>query len=308
MMAGGRSSKPSVLVADDSDVVRGLLREQLSSHGFDVTEASHGEQALAMARTTAPDVVLVDLEMPALDSYGLLAAIKADRALENIPVVFVTSRESTAHLVDALERGAHDYLRKPFDSAELLARIQAAVRVKHLQDELRELNGRLEKQACTDQLTGIYNRRFLDNTLEMYVSRAARHERPLAVLLLDVDRFKDINDTLGHHAGDRVLVNIAGRLTRRLRREDIMGRWGGEEFMVLAPDTGASGAAALADALRRAIAESPVQLEDRTLDITASVGWATWQHDSPENIMRRADAALYAAKAAGRNVVKGETP
>jgi DNA-binding response OmpR family regulator len=250
----GPVTPPSVLVAEDSLVIRAVLVEQLQSRGYRVIEAGDGEQALAACRREQPDVVLLDVEMPHLDGHGVLAQIKADPRLADIPVVFVTSRVTTEDVVDGLRLGAHDYLRKPFEPSELLARVHAAVRNKALQDELRLRNAELELASRTDALTGLHNRRHLEEQLQ----RLAATGDPLSVLLCDIDRFKQVNDTRGHAAGDQVLRVVATRL--------------GEEFLVLLPGTGPAEAAAVGERTRLAIAAAPVPLAEGPLTVTTSVG------------------------------------
>ena len=301
-MSGGR---PCILVAEDSLVVRALVRKQLELRGYDVIEAVDGQQALELARASDPDTILIDVDMPKLTGYQVLEQLKQDPATAGIPVVFLTGRTDAEDAIRALDLGAHDYLRKPFEGDELAARVQAAVRVKHLQDRMRDLNADLTRQATTDGLTGVANRRELDDQLARCCSRAARHASTLGVLLIDVDHFKRINDDHGHEAGDVALVEIANRIGQRLRREDILGRWGGEEFMVITPDVGGEGPAALAEDLRECIAGQPLQVGGRYVPVTVSVGWAAWNGDDPRTLVRRADEALYRAKNAGRNRVVG---
>jgi two-component system, cell cycle response regulator len=238
------------VVAEDSLVIRAVLVEQLQSRGYRVIEAGDGEEALAACRREQPDVVLLDVEMPHLDGHGVLARIKADPRLADIPVVFVTSRVTTEDVVDGLRLGAHDYLRKPFEPSELLARVHAAVRNKALQDELRLRNAELELASRTDALTGLRNRRHLEEQLQ----RLAGTGDPLSVLLCDIDRFKQVNDTPGHE----VLQMVATRLREVARPGDVPGRWGGEEFLVVLPATGPAEAAAIGERTRRAIGAAPV--------------------------------------------------
>ena len=225
---------PTVLVAEDSLVIRAVLVEQLQSRGYRVIEAGDGEQALAACRRERPDVVLLDVEMPHLDGHAVLAGIKAEPLLADIPVVFVTSRVTTEDVVEGLRLGAHDYLRKPFEPSELLARVHAAVRIKALQDELRLRNAELELASRTDALTGLHNRRHLEEQLQQLATAGDR----LAVLLCDIDRFKQVNDTRGHAAGDDLLCDVARTLATDLRPSDVLGRLGGDEFAVLLPEAG----------------------------------------------------------------------
>jgi diguanylate cyclase (GGDEF)-like protein len=291
-------SAPVVVVAEDSLVIRAVLVEQLRSRGYQVVEAGDGEQAVAACRRRRPDVVLLDVEMPHMDGHAVLA-IKAEPALADIPVVFVTSRVTTEDVVEGLRLGAHDYLRKPFEPSELLARVHAAVRIKTLQDELRLRNSELELASSTDALTGLRNRRHLEEQLQ----RLTASPSELSVLLLDVDRFKLVNDRRGHAAGDEVLRIVADRLNDATRPGDMPGRWGGEEFLVVLPDTGLTEAAGLGERVRERIAAAPVPLGAEPLPITVSVGVASGTADGWEGLLRRADTGLYAAKEAGRDRV-----
>jgi two-component system, cell cycle response regulator len=203
-----------------------------------------------------------------------------------------------------LRLGAHDYLRKPFEPSELLARVGAALRVKALQDELRVRNAELELMARTDALTGLANRRHLEESLVSHASLAHRHDTSMAVLVGDVDRFKRVNDEHGHAAGDAVLRVVASRLEEGIRREDIVGRWGGEEFLVIAPHSDLGAAAVLGERLRAAVADTPLPLpHGGKLTVTISIGCAAGTDREWEDLVRRADDALYAAKESGRNRV-----
>lgn len=292
-----------VVIADDSIVVRTLLRRQLEEHGHEVFEAVDGEDALAVCRAQEPDVVLLDVEMPKLDGHGVLRALRADDALADTPVVFLTARTTTEDVVEGLRLGAHDYLRKPFEPAELLARVSAAHRVKSLQDQLRQRNAELDAMSRTDALTGLPNRRHMQDHLVAMGSAAARHHQHLGILMVDIDHFKRVNDTLGHDGGDRVLRAIAARVSSACRTEDMAGRWGGEEFLVVAPFTDDVGVTELGERIRAAVKAESVALDDaRFVEVTVSVGAASGTDDI-DAVVRRADAALYAAKDAGRDRV-----
>ena len=235
----------TVLVAEDSLVVRAVLRQHLEDQGYSVIEADDGNAALRVCSETKPDVVLLDIEMPGLDGHQVLRALKADANLCDVPVVFLTGRTGTEDLVEGLRLGAHDYLKKPFETSELIARVSAAVRVKTLQDELRNRNAELDLISRTDALTGLYNRRHIEERLRELASAARRHSSSLAVLMLDIDHFKQVNDTIGHAGGDAVLREFSARLQSVLRAEDVPGRWGGEEFLAILPNTELKGAVIL---------------------------------------------------------------
>ncbi|MDP3711697.1 MAG: diguanylate cyclase [Mycobacteriales bacterium] len=293
--------RPVVLLAEDSPTVRALVRVELEDAGYAVVEAADGRVAVDLARQSAPSVVLLDVEMPVLDGYGVIAELKVDPATRDVPVVILTGQ---ADLVKALDAGAHDFVRKPPQQGELRARVAAAVRVKVLQDELRARADELERVSRTDHLTGLHNRRHIEEHLRRLRSGARRHGYPLAVLVIDVDHFKQVNDTLGHAGGDEVLIEVARRLGATVRREDLVGRWGGEEFIVLAPHTDLPAAAALGERLRMAVGGTPVLGGGRALTVTISVGAAAG--DGDDDLVVQADRHLYAAKAAGRDRVEAD--
>ena len=297
-------SAPRVLLADDSPTVRALARVELEEAGYEVLEASDGSEAMKAAREQHPDVVLLDIEMPVMDGYETVQALKADPRTAGIPVVFLTGRVGSGDVVRALKLGGHDYLRKPPEPAELLARVNAALRVKVLQDELRRRVDELDRVSRIDHLTGLHNRRHIEEHLQMLMSGAKRHGYPVAVLVVDVDHFKKVNDTLGHHGGDEVLVTVCHRLRVTLRTEDVLGRWGGEEFLVLLPHTGHAAATALAERLRREVSASAVTVGQGSIHVSISIGGAVAETPSGQDLLRLADQELYAAKRAGRNQVR----
>ena len=293
----------TILVADDSMVVRAVLRRQLETDGHTVVEAVNGAEAIDACREYHPDVILLDVEMPVLDGHATLARLKADPQLKDIPVVFLTGMVDTADVVTGLHLGAHDYLRKPFEANELMARVSAALRTKWLQDELRTRNAELDRVSRIDMLTNIYNRRHLDEHLRSVISAARRHDRTIGVLIVDIDHFKNVNDEHGHLAGDAVLREVAVRLAQAMRTEDALGRWGGEEFLAVLTDTPPEGVRVMAERLRQVVAAAPFTLDDGSqIRVTVSVGHASGTEDA-EVLVHRADDALYVAKAEGRNRV-----
>jgi two-component system cell cycle response regulator len=291
----------TILVADDSLVIRAVVRGGLEEEGYLVVEAVDGRAALEQCRQDPPDVILLDIEMPGLDGYQVLAALKRDEELKDIPVVFLTSRSGVTDVVAGLRAGAHDYLKKPFDHIELEARVGSAVHVKKLQDQLRQRNADLDRMSRTDALTGLYNRRHLDEQLGRQLSESGRHDDPLCVLLLDIDHFKKVNDSFGHPAGDVVLCAFADRLRSELRANDIAGRWGGEEFLVIMPRTELGGALEVAERLRAATAASPASAGEWNISVTVSGGCVRSTGDQADAVLQLADTCLYAAKASGRN-------
>jgi two-component system cell cycle response regulator len=269
--------------------------------GHRVLEAGGAAQAVAMCREHAPDVLVVDQALCERDRLVVVDAVKADAEIFRTAVLLIVPPEPDADgIARELGRGVQDVLVTPVRDGELLARVQAAGRTKILQEELVEQTKRIERHLYEDPLTGVYNRRFVFAQLHALVSSARRHERPLSVAVIDLDGFKAINDERGHAVGDHVLAAVAGALRASVRAEDAVGRLGGEEFVVLLPDTAAEAAQHAAERLRAAVSAA-----DGPEPITASVGWAALAPDeSPDDLVRRADEALYAAKAAGRDRVR----
>jgi diguanylate cyclase (GGDEF)-like protein len=286
----------TVLVVDDSLVVRAVVRAALEEEGYRVAEAMDGADGVERCRQDPPDVVLLDIEMAGLDGHQVLALLKNDERVRDIPVVFLTGRTDMEDVVAGLRGGAHDYLRKPFEPEELLARVGAAVHVKQLQDQLRQRNAELEQVSNTDQLTGLSNRRHLETRLT-----AAGQDDVLAVVLFDIDHFKRVNDTYGHAVGDLVLREFTHRLRGQLRGEDIACRWGGEEFLVLLRGTDLVGATRFADRVRRAVAAEPMAVGGLRIPVTVSGGCALGSSDAIDRIISEADGRLYEAKNSGRD-------
>jgi len=293
-----------VLIADDSLVIRSLLRRQLEEQGHDVIEAVDGYDAVSKCESSLPDVVLLDIEMPNLDGHGALKLIREIPQCADIPVVFLTARATTEDVVEGLRLGAHDYLSKPFEPAELLARVSAAVRIKRLQDELRKRNAELDAISRMDVVTALPNRRHLLEHLHAESAAARRRGECFAALMVDVDKFKRVNDQYGHESGDVVLRIIGERLTAACRQEDVAGRWGGEEFLIVAPATTLDEAMVLAERARAGVGSEPVPIgEAGEITVTVSVGVAVGS-DDVDGLLRQADAALYEAKQAGRDRVR----
>ncbi|HVO30740.1 MAG TPA: diguanylate cyclase, partial [bacterium] len=249
--------------------------------------------------------VVCDVVMPELDGFKFIQLIKAKPETRDIPVILLTGEESTEKKVRGLEQGASDYIVKPFDPAELVARVKVQLKIKQLQDELKEKNAQLERLASTDALTKVHNRRYFMEIYEVEYAKCERFHHDMGLLILDIDHFKSVNDTWGHPEGDRVLVEVARTLSSNVRKVDLLARFGGEEFVVLLPSTDFKGAKFVGEKLRSEIEKSVhVGGADRR-PITISVGLAhvptTPGVTSGEQLMQRADEALYRAKQTGRN-------
>jgi len=279
----------------------------LSQVGHDVQAVTAAADAIEHCRTRPPDVVLVDVALcNDVGGEALLTALKGDPQAYRSAVVLLERPDLDLDAaVTALRRGVQDFLVEPVGDAELVARVEAAGRTKVLQEELVVQSERLEAMLFEDPLTGLSNRRFILTQLAAVVSGARRHERPLSIAVVDIDHFKSVNDTYGHAAGDRVLAAVAGSLRENLRAEDHLGRLGGEEFLALLPDADAEAAAAATEKLRAEVAALTVHYEGHELAVTVSIGWAAWDGEEPDELLRRADVALYEAKDSGRDRVEG---
>lgn len=298
------------LIIDDSPLVREtlrrvLLREELCD---EVLEAADGAEALELLEGAVAErleLVLCDLVMPGVDGFGFLEEYAARPRLEGIPVIVLTGRDELNAKVAALESGAADYLTKPFEDAELVARVRVHQKTKRLRDELEEANARLRELALRDPLTDLFNRRHWRHVLELELERCRRHGRPLAVAVADVDHFKRVNDRYGHGVGDRVLVAVARAFETEVRAQDSVARLGGEELGVLLPETGLEEAEAVAERLREAVAalsfDGLPELSVRTSLGVAAVAEVGGR--SAGALTAAADRALYAAKDAGRDRV-----
>jgi two-component system, cell cycle response regulator len=282
-----------VVVAHGRAGERRRFRRVLAEAGHDVAECDCVDDALERCLQWEPDVAVVDEAA----GEGLVEKIKRDPTAFRTAVLLVEPGEPGLDRAEAaLQRGVQDILVEPVHDAELVTRVQAAGRTKGLQEEIVAQAKRLEALLFEDPLTGLSNRRFILTQLAGMVSGARRHDRPLTVAVIDIDHFKRINDTKGHAEGDRVLAAVAHSIRDHLRAEDQLGRLGGEEFLAILPETDARAANRATEHMRENVAASGV---------TISVGWATWGGEDPDDLLRRADDALYAAKANGRNCVKG---
>ncbi|MEA2126682.1 MAG: two-component system, cell cycle response regulator [Solirubrobacteraceae bacterium] len=288
------------VTAISEPALRRELFDVLSTAGWAVHHARDGTEALAHCRALEADVLMID---EGIDGGAVAFLDRVNRSPELLEtgVVVVGERLDVDEVVSALRRGAADVLRTPVDPADAIARATSAARTKALVKQLTSENQRMEGLVMFDELTSMRNRRAILLELDTLIATARRHERPLAVLMIDVDRFKAINDTRGHRAGDEVLREVTRRITGRLRDADVGGRLGGDELLILLPETEAVGAAVLADSIRGAISERPIRTPDGPIDVTVSIGAAAWEGEPSELLLERADQALYAAKAAGRD-------
>jgi diguanylate cyclase (GGDEF)-like protein len=304
---------PAVLIIDDSETLRELTREAIERSGlFDrVLTAGDGFSGFRRLATENPDLVLCDLNMPNGGGRTFLELRRAQPRLHRIPVILLTSDSDAEHKADLLEAGAADYVVRPFHPRELVARVRVHLRLKIAQEELASLNERLVALSNTDPVTELMNRRALDESLAMEVSRACRYGTPLSLALLDIDHFKRINDTYGHGVGDEVLHAVARIVRHDLRKTDVAARFGGEEFVVVLPHTDLPGASLVAERIRTNVRRAVHRAGSSAFSVTASLGVACMSDGSPSSsteLFARADAALYDSKRQGRDRVTLAAP
>lgn len=298
-----RVAPAKVLVVDDSTAIRRILRRALEGAGYQVDEAADGREGVAACREVDPDLVLLDVDMPVMDGMAALAAMRADPALCSIPVLFLTARTGGTDVALGLDLGAQDYLRKPCDPLELVARVASALRISEREQTLARQAREADEVSASDPLTGLGNRRFLQAQTDELASRAGP-DAVAGVVFVDVDHFKMINDEHGHPVGDFVLRILARRLKAALTADATLVRWGGEEFLALVPGLSGAESARLGERLRTSVAATPFSVSaGQVLPVTVSVGCASGRVVDFESLIKAADDALYEAKRSGRNRV-----
>ncbi|WP_448561383.1 GGDEF domain-containing response regulator [Trichothermofontia sp.] len=327
-------SKGNILIVDDTPENLRLLSSMLSRHGYEVRSVINGQMALMGVRADPPDLILLDINMPHLTGYEVCQQLKNDEATADIPIVFISALDDVLDKVKAFTIGGADYITKPFQLEEVLARVNNQLAVRRLQQLLKAKNEQLQREiqehqqakvalqaanqqlqhlATTDELTQVANRRYFYHYLQEQWQALAQAQQPLSLILCDVDHFKTFNDTYGHLAGDECLRHIAQAIRTTLKRKsDLVGRYGGEEFILLLPSTDAMGAFEVATSVLSAIRALKIKHEGTSTTgyVTVSLGVSSAipnLDNSPESLIKVADTALYAAKAQGRNCVMLKT-
>jgi len=305
--------KKRILVVDDHEDNIELLRARLEARGYEVEGANDGQAALDAVRRVCPDLILLDVMMPKMDGIEVVRRLKANAELPFIPVIMQTALDSTENKVEGLDAGADDYITKPINFAELEARVNSLLRIKALQTdlaarerELSELNDKLRLISLTDGLTEVENRRSLELHLHEMWQHSMRLHEPIALIICDIDKFKAVNDNYGHQAGDSVLKEFAQLLKSEAREIDRVGRYGGEEFLLILSGTVLDAAVTFAERLREKVEGHTFSYAGGTLRRTMSCGVAAAPHPKvkdQEALLRASDDALYVAKETGRNRV-----
>ncbi len=296
-----------VLIAEDEDVSRLWLESVLAAWGYDVITALDGNEAWhILQQHDAPRLAIIDWQMPGMDGPEICRKLKAELPNHFCYTIMLTSKSSSTDLIEALQAGAEEFISKPFNPEELRVRIRAGARIVELQQQLLE-------RASHDHLTGVFNRWMLMEMAQREFDRCIRDEIPVSLLLLDIDHFKDINDSYGHPTGDAVLTVIANRIKDAIRTIDVLGRYGGEEFMLMLPQCAVKTAKSVAERIRNSLSINPIVTSGHTLTVTASVGVSSISGRHPKGqindlptLIKRADEALYRAKRGGRNRVEVE--
>ena len=297
--------KKQIVIAEDDPVSRRLLEVLLTRSGYQVSVAADGTEALELLeQVDAPRLAVLDWMMPGLEGLQVCRKIRERKDRPYTYILLLSARAQKEDLLLGLESGADDYLTKPFDALELRARLHVGQRILQLQDGLMVAGAELLFRATHDSLTGIANRDVILDSLNREHSRQVREGGSFGIVLLDVDHFKSVNDTYGHLCGDAVLQEVVRRVASTVRAYDTVGRYGGEEFLIVAPSSGAEGILRLSERVRLAIETEPIKTDVGSVSVTVSLGLAVSSeaaHLDPKILLSTADEALYRAKAEGRN-------
>ncbi len=303
----------TILVVDDQPANLKVLLTFLEVHHFQIRIADSGERALRVLENYHPDIILLDVMMPGMNGFETCRRIKDNKDNADVPVIFVSALDSVEDKVAGFEAGGVDYITKPFQQLEVLARVNTHILLRRQKLELEEARDKLlqqkkllERMSITDDLTGLHNRRYFNTVLEHEFQRSKRHGSDLSCLLLDLDHFKQVNDTCGHECGDTVLREFASILNDSVRRSDFVFRFGGEEFLILLPQTDIEGAVQAGEKIRLRTANEKFGNMSHVVTITVSIGISSMhkqQPEKPNDLIAFADKALYTAKEKGRNQV-----
>jgi len=277
-----------VLLVDDEEDILTIIGKRITQAGYRLLTAASGEDALKILEKEIPDVVLLDVMMPGMDGEEVFNNIRRRKELATVPVIFFTAKDSLEDKIKGLSRGVNDYITKPIDNRELLARIEAALKI----------NERYQKLSLKDELTGLYNYNFFERQFKHIFDVAKRYQRTFSLLIIDIDKFKHLNDTYGHLCGDFVLKHVAGYLEESLRKVDIIARYGGDELIVILPETNYEQARELIERLRQKFGKSEMDYNGQRLSVGLSFGFCAYskQIQTSEELFNLADKDMYADK------------
>ena len=306
-----------ILLVDDESLNLKLLKHTLESKGFQTSTALTGQGALRLLETVSVDLILLDVVMPGIEGYEVCKKIKAMPKLSNVPVIFLTTLTDSDDIVKGFNVGAVDYVRKPFSIPELLARVNAHLEIKQdreiieqqkakleqINEELEEMNRSLYQRSITDSLTNLFNRQYILDQFRKEIDRFRRYGSPFSMMLLDIDHFKQVNDTYGHIEGDAALIRCSSAIGRSVRAVDIVGRYGGEEFLAILPFTQLPGAMTVAQRISKAMNETG-NAELSVPSLTMSIGVAQFEGEDEKAFLHKIDTLLYKAKISGRNRIE----
>ena len=303
------AQKFKIAVVDDDAAIRRLVRLFLDRAGYETVECTTGTEAREKLTSQTWDLAVLDRRLPDMDGVVLCQELKSNPEFRIRYIIMLTGEDEQEDKVEGLELGADDYITKPFQYPELLARIRAGKRIVDLQKELLQTNKRLELLSITDGLTKLHNHRHFQDELNRAFEESARYERPLSLAIIDIDFFKKVNDTYGHAIGDEVLQTVASLFRDSIRATDLAARYGGEEFAVVMPETGLDDAVTFAEKIRTLIEATPIPTQAGPVSATVSIGVSSVPHSqihAPHELIVSADKALYRAKRSGRNQVRAE--
>ncbi|MEA3467887.1 MAG: diguanylate cyclase [Thermodesulfobacteriota bacterium] len=293
-----------ILVIDDQPANLEVLVSFLTDRNFNVRIAENGKWALQVLETYQPDIIILDVMMPEMDGFETCRRIKSNKDTADIPVIFMTALDSIQDKVTGFEAGGVDYITKPFQHVEVLARVNAHVALRKQKMKLEQQKELLKMMSITDDLTGLFNRRHMTTILEREFGRCQRYGTDLSCLLVDLDHFKRINDTYGHVFGDVVLREFSQSLARSIRATDSAFRYGGEEFLILLPQTDINGAIRIGENIRRRAENTQIEFRNISARVTLSGGISSFYQNHPrtsKEMITFSDTALYKSKKAGRN-------
>jgi len=299
-------SRANILIVDDTETNIDILVELLSD-SYEIAVALDGESALEILEEQEIDLILLDIMMPEIDGYEVCRRVKQNEKTNDIPIIFITAKMDEESIEKAYEAGGIDYITKPFKPKELFARIKTQLQLRALIQELKSSKNALRRLAETDPMTNLSNRRYFNHAAKSLMELAKRDKTELTVVMLDIDKFKEVNDNYGHDIGDDVIIAIANNLLEMTRKSDLACRFGGEEFILLLPETSLDGAMIIAEKIRKKIESFSLSLEgNKSVNVTVSLGVSQVDIENDPNIesvIKRADIALYKAKENGRNRV-----